>query len=98
VSMIWSDLIAVDLTRTLYDLRDGIINEMNEILNKQKFQYSNNVDNQRSNQIIWVIQRRNMWFCWIDGDERANTINKIRRCPQRGEPGIINVSEFSHSI
>jgi hypothetical protein len=81
-----------------YDSLEMIINEMNEILNQQKSQCPNNVDNQKSNQIIRVIQRRNMRFCWIDGDDRANAINKIRRCTQRGEPGIINVSEFSHSI
>jgi hypothetical protein len=51
-----------------------------------------------SNQTIRVIQRRNMWFCCIDSDDRANTINNIRRCPPWGEPGIINLSEFSHSI
>jgi hypothetical protein len=54
------DLSSVDLTRALHDLRDGIINEMNEILNEQNSQCLNNVDNQMSNQTIRVIQRRNM--------------------------------------
>jgi predicted transglutaminase-like protease len=75
-----------------------IINEMNEILNEQKSQCSNNVDNQRLNQTIRAIQKRNMRFCWIDGDDWASTTNEIRRCPQRREPGIMNVSEFSPSI
>jgi hypothetical protein len=54
------DLTSVDLTRALHDLRDGIINEMNEILNEQNSQCSNNANNQMSNQTIRVIQRRNM--------------------------------------
>jgi hypothetical protein len=41
------DLTSLDLTRGLHDLPDGIINEMNEILNEKKSQCSNNVHNQR---------------------------------------------------
>jgi hypothetical protein len=38
-----------------HDSLEMIINEMNETLNEQKSQSSNNVDNQRSNQTIRVI-------------------------------------------
>jgi hypothetical protein len=41
-------------------LLELIINEINEIPNEQKSQCSNNIDSQRSNQTIRVIQRRNM--------------------------------------